>query len=448
MREILIELRRLLALAFPIVVTQLGNMLLGVVDTAMLGRVGREALDAAALGNIWAMGTMAIGMGVVLGIDPLVAQAQGAGDGRALGLLLQRGVVLALLISVPVMLLWTLTGPGLEMFGQSPHLAADAHAYVLAQLPGAPAFLVFIALRSYLQARGITGPALVIVLAANLLNFVGDWALIYGELGMPALGVVGAGIATGVVRVFMAAGLAWLIGHHGLHRGAWVPWSRAAFDRAELLAIAGIGIGVGFQLGLEMWAFQAAMLLAGWLGEAELAAYTVVINVASVSFMIPLGISMAAVVRVGNLVGAGRPREAQRAAWVALALGAGVMGAAALVFVLGRESIPALYGVDPGVQALATATLPVAAAFQVFDGTQVVGCGVLRGMGQTRPAAWMNLVGYYALALPLAYWLAFERGQGVAGLWWGLTVGLLAVAAALVCWIAVRGPAAVVYRRQ
>jgi MATE family multidrug resistance protein len=153
------------------------------------------------------------------------------------------------------------------------------------------------------------------------------------------------------------------------------------------------------------------------------------------------------VVRVGNLVGAGRPREAQRAAWVALALGAAVMGASALVIILGRESIPALYGVEPAVQALAVATMPIAAAFQIFDGLQVVGCGVLRGMGQTKPAAWMNLVGYYVLALPIAYWLAFDRGQGVAGLWWGLTVGLMAVSAALVAWIAVRGPASVVYRR-
>lgn len=447
LREVLIELRRLLALALPIVATQLGNMALGVVDTLLLGRVGSEALDAAALGNIWTMGTLALGMGVVLGIDPLVAQAQGAGDGRALGLVLQRGIVLALIVSVPVMLLWTLAGPGLVMMGQAPHLAAEAHRYVLAQLPGAPAFLVFVALRSYLQARGITRPALILVLLANLLNVAGDWWLIFGGLGVPALGTVGAGIATGTVRVFMAAGLAWLIGHQGLHHGAWQPWSRAAIDRKALLSIAGLGIGVGFQLGLEMWAFQAAMLLAGWLGEAELAAYTVVINVASVSFMVPLGISMAAVVRVGNLVGAGRPREAQRAAWVAMALGAAVMGASALAIIAGRDAIPALYGVEPAVQALAVATMPSAAAFQIFDGLQVVGCGILRGLGQTKPAAWMNLVGYYVLALPIAYWLAFDQGQGVAGLWWGLTVGLMAVAAALVAWIAVRGPAAVVYRR-
>lgn len=447
MREALVELRRLVALSVPLAVTQLGNMMLGVVDTLMLGRVSREALDAAALGNLWLMGTLVLGTGVVLGLDPLVAQAHGAGDGRRLGLLLQRGVVVALLVSVPVMLLWTVTGPVLELLGQAPHLAAEAQTYALVNLPGASAILVYAAMRAYLQGRGIAGPALQVVLLANVLNVVADAWLIFGGLGVPALGVAGAGLATGIVRLFMVAALAWVIVRRGLYVGAWTPWSRAALDRGELAAIAAIGLGIGLQIGFEVWAFQAAMLFAGWLGEVPLAAYSVVINLASVSFMVPLGIGMAAAVRVGNLIGAGRPREAQRSAWVALALGAAVMCASALAFVVLRDALPAMYGVDPEVQALAAATLPIAAAFQVFDGTQAVGCGILRGMGRTGPAAWINLVGYWALALPLAYWLAFPQGQGVHGLWWGLTAGLLVVAAALVGWIAVRGPAGAVYRR-
>lgn len=448
MREALVELRRLVALSIPIAVTQLGNVMLGVVDVLMLGRVGREELDAAALGNLWLTATLVLGTGVVLGLDPLVAQAHGAGDGRRLGMLLQRGVVVALLVSVPVMLLWTLTGPVLEWFGQAPHLAAEAQRYALVQLPGAAAILVYAAMRAYLQGRGIAGPAMRVVLLANLVNIAADYWLIFGGLGVPALGVAGAGLATGLVRVFMVAALAWVIVRRGLHVGAWVPWSRAALDRRELAKIASLGFGVGMQIGLEVWAFQVAMLLAGWLGEAPLAAYSVVINLASTSFMVPLGIGMAAAVRVGNLIGAGRPREAQRAAWVALGLGGAVMCASAVAFVVWREELPALFGVDPAVQALAAGTLPIAAAFQVFDGVQAVGCGVLRGMGWMRPAAVANLLGYWALALPLAYWLAFAGGQGVHGLWWGLTAGLLAVAVGLVWWIGVRGPASAAYRRS
>ncbi|MFZ6178559.1 MATE family efflux transporter [Nannocystis pusilla] len=441
MREILAELRRLAVLAVPLALTQLGNMLLGIVDMLMLGRVGREALDAAALGNLWGFAIMTVGMGVVLGCDPFIAQAHGAGDGRALGLTLQRGVVLALLVSVPVMLLWTLAGPALVLLGQAPHLAEQAHDYLLAQLPGASAVFVYVAMRSYLQGRGITGPALLVMIGANVVNVGLNYVLIFGALGLPALGAVGAGISTGVVRLLMTVALAWIIFRQGLHAGAWVPWSRAALDRAALAAIAGVGVGIGFQLGLELWAFQAAMLFAGWLGDAPLAAYTIVLNIASLSFMLPVGIAMAAVTRVGNLLGSERPREAERAAWVALSLGAGVMLASAALMYGLRHRLPALFDADPEVYALAIVSIPVTAAFQVFDGIQVVGFGVLRAMGRTRNAALVNFVGYYAIALPLAYWLAFERGHGITGLWWGLTVGLALVASALLAWIAARGPA-------
>jgi MATE family multidrug resistance protein len=157
--------------------------------------------------------------------------------------------------------------------------------------------------------------------------------------------------------------------------------------------------------------------------------------------MVPMGISFGAVTRVGNLIGAGRLEAAQRAAWVAIALGAGVMGASAVVFVVARTWLPTWYTDDPSILALAASILPIAAAFQLFDGVQVVGGGVLRGMGRTRPAAVFNLIGYYVLALPLAGYLAFGRGMGIAGIWWGLAAGLFAVALLLLAWVAWRGPA-------
>ena len=196
-------------------------------------------------------------------------------------------------------------------------------------------------------------------------------------------------------------------------------------------------------MSLEMWAFQAATLIAGRLGEAELAAHTVVLNVASVTFMVPLGVGMAATTRVGNLLGAGRPDGAQRAAWVALATGAGVMTGSAVLFVVLRHAIPVLYTTDVDVRVLAASIFPVAAAFQLFDGVQVVGSGVLRGMGSTRPAALFNLIGYYVLALPLAAWLTFTLDLGLRGIWWGLAIGLATVAVLLSAWIHRRGPTTV-----
>jgi len=295
-------------------------------------------------------------------------------------------------------------------------------------------------LRSYLQGRSIVAPAMWVTLIANVFNALLNWVLIFGELGAPALGLRGAGIATGVTRSLMLVALAWWIWRAGLQRGAWTPWSRAALAPAGLLEIARFGAPVGVQLGLEMWAFQIATLFAGWLGEASLAAHTIVINLASLSFMVPLGVAMAAVTRVGNLIGAGDRAGAQRAAWVALGVGAGVMTVSAIVFVALRDELPGVYNSDPLVLALAAALLPIAGAFQIFDGIQVVGGGILRGMGRTRPAAVFNLVAYFVLGLPVAYWLAFERGMGVAGIWWGLTLGLMAVAVLLVAWIGVRGP--------
>lgn len=437
---VIVEVRRLAALAVPIVVTQVGTMLMGVVDMLMVGSVGRDALAAAALGNVWTMGTLVFGMGLALGIDPILTQAHGAGDARAVGLVLQRGLVVAVIASGPTALLWLLTGPVLELAGQDPALAGMAHDYVLMQLPSVLGFLGFMVLRSYLQGRSIVAPAMWVTLYANVLNVLLNWLLIFGGLGLPALGLRGAGIATGVTRSLMLVALAWWVWRAGLHRGAWTPWSRAALASAGLLEIMRFGLPVGIQLGLEMWAFQAATLLAGLLGEAELAAHTIVLNLASLSFMVPLGVAMAAVTRVGNLIGAGDRHGAQRAAWVALGVGAGVMAVSAITFIALREVLPRWYNDDPAVLVLTAALLPIAGAFQIFDGVQVVGGGVLRGMGRTRPAAVFNLLGYYVLGLPVAWWLAFSTGMGVAGIWWGLTVGLLVVAVLLVVWVGLRGP--------
>ena len=441
MSEASVELRRLVVLATPIVAAQVGSMMLGVVDTIMVGGIGSDALAAVALGTVWVLGTLVFGLGVTLGIDPLLTQAHGAGDGPAVGLALQRGLVVAALASVPIAALWLGTEQMLLLAGQSPVLARMAHDYVIVQVASVPAFLGFTVLRSYLQGRSIVAPTLWVTLIANLLNVAFNWVLIHGELGFPRLGLTGAGIATGLTRTLMFVFLALAIWRGRLYVGAWRPWSREMFDPAGLREIFSLGLPVGVQLGLEMWAFQLATLFAGWLGEKQLAAHVVALNLASMSFMVPLGISMAAVTRVGNLLGAGRPEAAQRAAGVALAMGSGVMCVAAASFVLLRGWLPRVYTADLAVLAVTATLLPIAGAFQLFDGTQVVGGGILRGMGRTRPAAVFNLLGYYGLGLPVAYYLAFEAGMGVTGIWWGLTLGLMVVAVSLVLWVGVRGPA-------
>ena len=434
------EVRKMLALGLPVAGTQVATMLLGVVDAVMVGHVSVPAMAAASLANVWIWGSLMFAQGVLMGLDPIVARAHGARDGLRAGRALHAGFVAALALSLCVGLVWLGTERLLLLTGQEPDLARMAHAYTVVQIPSIPFFLIYTALRQYLQAREYVRPALFVILAVNLLNLLFAWTLIFGHLGFPALGLEGAGIAAGLTRAVGGVGLVWLVFGLGLERGAWVPFGRDALRGPELRELLAYGLPVAVQVSLEAWAFSGAALLVGHLGATAIAAHTIAINLASLSFMMPLGIAQGAATRVGNLLGAGEPAAAQRAAWVSFALGAGVMGLSAIAFVLGREWLPRAFTPDLGVVAATAAILPIAAAFQVFDGTQVVGCGILRGMGRVRPATAFNLIGYWLLGLPLGGWLALRGGFGLAGLWWGLALGLAVVALSLVAFVALRGP--------
>lgn len=430
------DIRRLAVLSAPVIITQVGAMLLGVVDIAMVSRVGIHELDAASLGNLWIFGTIIFGMGVIFGLDPIVTQAHGRREHARVALALQRGLVIAVLMSVPIGALWLVTGPALELFSQPADLARSAHDYARIQIWSVPPFLGYFALRQYLQGRGIVAPSLWVMVLANIFNVIGDWILIFGHFGVPAMGLLGAGIATALTRAFLLVALVvWTLAAK-LHRDAWVPWSRHAIDLRGLGEILGHGIPVGIQFLLEGWAFQIATLMAGRLGAEALAAHTVVISMASLSFMMPMGLSQGAATRVGNLIGAGDPFGARRTAWIAFAMGASLMLISATAFVTLRVTLPSLYTDDANVIAIAATILPIAAAFQIFDGLQVVGGGILRGLGQTRPAAIFNFMGYYLWALPIAWWFAFRLGMGLPGIWWALSIGLATVALLLIAWVA------------
>jgi len=434
------EVRKMLALGLPVAGTQVGTMLLGVVDAVMVGHVSVPAMAAASLANVWIWGSLMFAQGVLMGLDPIVARAHGARDGARAGRALHAGLAVALVLSVLLSFVWLGTERLLLLTGQEPGLARMAHTYTVVQIPSIPFFLVYTALRQYLQAREYVRPALFVILAVNLLNLLFAWVLIFGHLGFPALGLAGAGIAAGLTRAVGGVGLVWLVFGLGLHRGAWVPFSRAALRGPELRELLGYGLPVAVQVSLEAWAFSGAALLVGHLGATAIAAHTIAINLASLSFMMPLGIAQGAATRVGNLLGSGEPAAAQRAAWVSFGLGAGVMSLSAIAFVVLREWLPRVYTPDAAVVALTAAILPIAAAFQIFDGTQVVGCGILRGMGRVRPATAFNFVGYWLLGLPLGGWLALRGGMGLAGLWWGLALGLAVVALSLLTFVALRGP--------
>lgn len=426
------ELRVLLRLSAPVALTQVGLMLTGVVDTLMVSRLGVTELAASALGNMWQWSFMSFGLGIVMGVDPLISQAHGRGDGPGTALALQRGLVLAFLVSIPLTFSLLFTRQGLVLLGQDPEVAALAGRYNLYKLPSVGCFLLYSALRQYLQGRTLMAPATWVMWISNALNVALNWALIFGNLGCPALGLEGAAIASSMTTLCMLGGLILWVKAFGLHRGAWRAWDSSSFSIAGVLQASRLGLPVGAQISLEAWAFSIATLMAGHLSTRAVAAHQIVLSMAALSFMVPLGISQGAATRVGNLVGARDAVGMRRAAAAALGLGACVMAASAVLFVLFRFALPSLFTTDTALVAAAAGILPIAAAFQLSDGTQVVASGILRGLGRPDATAIANLFGYYALGLPLSYVLGLRLGAGLVGIWWGLALGLLMVAGVLV----------------
>jgi MATE family multidrug resistance protein len=429
------DLRELWRLALPIVAVQLGGMAMGVVDTIMVGHVSREARPATALGNMYAISVLLFGMGILMGLDPLMSQAVGAGDAVGESRALQRGVVLCAAMTLPLTLLFLPAGAVLEFLGQKPDVVPTAAAFVVTSIPGIAPFLLVTVMRQALQARHRVAPILVAIVAANLVNAALDWVLIYGHLGAPKMGAVGSAWATVVSRWFLAlllCGLSW----RDL-RPRLVPWRRDAFDVAALGRILRLGLPFGVQVALEMGAFSVAGLAIGTIDVASFAAHHAALNLASTTFMVPLGIGTATSVLVGNAIGRGDSAGTRRAAATGLFCGAAFMTASAFLFLVGAPHLASIYSSDAGVVATAALLIAIAGVFQIFDGVQCVATGILRGAGESRPAAIANLVGYWIIGLPFGWWLTTRSGMGPQGVWWGLTLGLAAVAV-LLTWRAAR----------
>jgi MATE family multidrug resistance protein len=413
----------------PIVVIQVGVMLMGVVDTLMVGHLSAQALAAVAIGNLYFFGLAILAQGILHVLDPLVAQAVGAGDHSSISRALQRGMVLACLLSFPISLLLLPVQPLMALAGQPAEVLPLVRDYVWWMIAGTIPFFLFVVLRQTLQAMHQTRSIIWCVIVANLANGLLNWILIFGHWGFPSLGVSGAAIATVASRWFMAfmlLALSW-----SALRDYLRPWQRAAMNHGPLLRMLVLGLPIGSQMLLEFGAFYAVALLMGRLGTVSVAGHQVAINLASLTFMVPLGISAAAAVLVGNAVGRGDAPGARRSARSALLCGAGFMCVTALVFLLLPGFLAGLYTTDAAVLTIAITLLPIAGVFQVFDGLQAVGAGVLRGLGDTRAPMIINILGFWLLGMPVSIYLGFSAGLGPRGLWWGFVAGLGAVAVLL-----------------
>lgn len=432
-REELVQVARLAA---PIMMVQVGMLLMGTVDTMMLGRVDALSLAAGALGNTVSFGLLVPAMGLLFALDPLVAQAFGAGEHDQVQRHFQRGLVLAALLSLPLSAIMLYTEPFLRLLGQNEDVIPLAADYIRGNVPGNLAFLLFIALRQTLTAMGRVQQAFWAIVAANLVNVFANWVLIFGHLGSPKLGVIGSAYATSISRWVMVTVL------FGVSLRFLRPYlgrlGRELWQSGPYFGMLRIGLHIAILLSVEMWLFSAVALLMGNLGPIELASHQIALNLAALSFQIPVGVAAAAASRVGNAIGRRDPEGTRRSARVCLALGAGVMTVSAAAFAFAPGFLARLYTPDPTVVALAAVLIPVAALFQIFDGLQVVGSGILRGSADTRVPAMLGLLGYWGVGLPLGWYFAFPGGRGPQGLWWGLTLGLAAVAIMLIARIRFR----------
>jgi MATE family multidrug resistance protein len=434
------EVGALFRLALPLSLAMGGQALMGVVDTAVVGRAGAVALAGTGLGSALFIALSVFGWGVMMGLDPLFAQAFGAGDGAGARRLRWQAAWLALFASVALAVPSALAPLLLEPLGIPPDVAREATGYLLWRLPGLPFLLLYFGERGFLQAAGRVRPVLVAALAANVVNVPADLFFVFGGAALPAwagplramppMGAAGAAIATSICTALQAGILAWSAGALGgagarLPPGAWTP------RRADLRAALGVGVPIGLHLGAEVGIFSLVGFLAGRLGPIALASHQLALSVASLTFTVALGFGQAGSVRVGWAVGARDREGARRAGLAALACGVGFMAASGAVFLAAPAAIARALTDDPEVVARSVALLRIAALFQVSDGAQGVGAGILRGAGETRFTFTANMLGHWALGAPAALGLGFGLGMGVTGLWWGFTVGLTFVGVAL-----------------
>ena len=425
------EVRSLLALALPVILAEIGWMAMGLVDTIMVGPLGPAAIGATGMGSGVFTAIVIFGMGLMLGLDTFVSQAYGARRLDECVEWLHHGVWLAAIVGPLLMAVTWLVFVTLDWWGLHPDIRVLVGPYLRDISFGAIPLLLYAGFRRYLQGIHVVRPIMFALISANVVNAAANWVLIYGHLGFPALGVQGSAWATDLARGYMALFLYIALQRAHRKRGdahPHVPF-RLDFDRVRRLIA--VGAPAAAQITLEVGVFATATAMAGKLDPISSGAHQIALNVAGLAFMVPLGLASASAVRVGQAIGAGDPRRAIRSGWQALGVGAMLMLTLGAVLAAWPEPILRVFTDDGRLVIIGAQLLGVAAAFQLFDGTQAVATGVLRGMGNTHTPMIINVIGHWALGLPVGYALCFRYGWGVIGLWVGLSAGLIVVAVAL-----------------
>lgn len=421
----------MLRLAVPVILAEVGWIVMGLVDTVMVGPLGPAAIGAVGAGTILYMTLMMPGFGTLLALDTFIAQSYGAGRIDDCHRWLFAGVQLAIVLSVVLTGLAWVGVLALPLLGLHPDVLAALRPYMTQLIWSTPPLMAYVVFRRYLQAMNLATPVMVALVVANLVNVAANWLLIYGRFGLPALGVAGAAYATVFSRVALAVFLFGAIVYRERERPSGLHDVPFAIDLPRMTAIVRLGLPAAGQILLEVGVFGAASALAARITPAAVAAHQIVLNIVGLIFMVPYGIGTAAAVRVGHAMGRRDWHGVRVAGWVALGLATLAMLTSATLFVVVPRPMVRLFSEDLAVIDVGAGLLLVAAVFQLFDGVQTVTTGALRGLGNTHVPMLVNLFGHWLVGLPVAYWLCFHRALGVRGLWMGLALGLILIGSVL-----------------
>lgn len=413
-----------LQLSYPVIIGQLGFIMMGVVDSIMVGTLGSAPLAAASLGNSITMLIFIVGIGVSFAVTPLVAISVGAKKYSDCGVFFRQSLLVNLTFGFILMAVTLFCSELLIYLDQPAEVLAQAKSYTrILGLGGLPVML-FQTYKQFIEGLSVMKPSMVITILANIINAFTNWTLIFGNLGFPALGLDGAGWATFSSRAFMAIAIMVYVMNKKYFKQYDVSFHFKNINLPVIKKILSLGLPSGIQYFFEIGAFAFAVIMIGWLGTEQLAAHQIAINLASISFMIVLGLSMAGGIRVGNAVGEKNVTRVRRAGFTSIFLALCVMAVSGLIFIVFRNYLPTLYIDDETVISIASSLLIIAALFQLSDGVQAVGIGILRGLTDVKIPTVITFVAYWVVGLPIGYFLAFELGWDVQGVWIGLLAGL------------------------
>ena len=430
------EIKMCLFLAIPLAAAQLAQSATGFVDTVMMGLLGSQKLAAGSLGATMFTVLLMITSGVLSAVSPLVAEAYGAGQSEQVRRFVQQGLWLSVLLAIPLSLVVWNGASVLSLLGQQAETVTLAEGYLKAIAWGCFPGLGFVVLRSYIAALSQTRPVMLIVILGTLLNIAGNYVFMFGKLGFPEMGLAGIGWASALSFWAMFLSSIFYILWKPLFQQYQTFQGFTQFNGKMFKKLLKVGVPISGLIALEAGLFATITLLMGRFGTVPLAAHQVALQSAALSFNVPLGISMATTVRVGQLLGQKDIRTARLAGFIGIWLSGLFMGAMAIVFWRFPERIVALYldlnnPSNLAVVDTAKVLLGIAAVFQIVDGIQVAAAGALRGLQDTQMAMLIALFAYWGVGLPSCMLLAYRLGLGATGLWWGAAMGLAAAAIVL-----------------